>query len=81
MLSFCSEAKEIRSSFPAEVTPNPAVFRQRGADCWHAAVVTALVSLHKVLVSAGPCLADLVPHAAACYRSFTLVQDGGCNVK
>lgn len=32
------------SSFPIEVTSNPAVFRKWGDGCWHAVVVTALVS-------------------------------------
>lgn len=32
------------SGFPIEVTSNPAVFRKWGDGCWHAVVVTALVS-------------------------------------
>lgn len=33
-------------------------------------------SLHNMLVSAVPCLFDLLPHATACHLSFAPLQDG-----
>lgn len=69
------------SSFPIEVTSNPAVFRKWGDVCWHAVVVMALVSrLHCTRRWFQLSLAFLIYCLVQQPPPFTYATTRGCTV-